>query len=434
MSGPHRAIALLVDGPRPLSSEGILRIKEALADVTPFFFLLHEDTVVVLSRHLRKGMTEAEAIAIARERLAGMAFRAGAADTPFLARLAARTNRVVAPEEAAAFLRQIQIGEVAGKEMAETLSEVGVRSLFDLLEIPPSLLVARWGREALALVEKARGAHGLPPAMPTFSLEASTGFEAPLAEKEPLLFAGRRLAARLMDLLREQGLTTASVETAMHLEEGGISRRRWSSRHPFDEKALAERVKWHLEALRTERAVCALSIRVIEVAPEGSWQGSLEEDAASSEGFSSLERAQAALGGVPVLVPGLRAHRHPRHRSRYAPFPKKPPSGTDEPQRFSNAIPPPWPSLLCNTPRRIELLDEEGKPVSVSDRGELSGRPSLTREGERISGYSLPWTWHDPAEGGQGKAYMEVSLASGRAYLLFFSYEEGTWFMEGIYD
>jgi protein ImuB len=104
----------------------------------------------------------------------------------------------------------------------------------------------------------------------------------------------------------------------------------------------------------------------------------------------------------------------------------------------------PWPGALPDPPpsragtgERADVLDADGRPVSVAARGALSATPAtVSLGGERITvtGWAGPWPvverwWNDAA---RRYARLQVELADGRAALL--SIEKRQWTVDGWYD
>ena len=109
-------------------------------------------------------------------------------------------------------------------------------------------------------------------------------------------------------------------------------------------------------------------------------------------------------------------------------------------QAWPGAIPPPAPAVVYQPARPAELLDGNGRPVTVSGRGEASATPerlnspALPRGGGPVEAWAGPWLqdlrwWDQPAR--RRRALWQI-VAAGVACLV--SVEGGAAHLEAIYD
>ena len=191
-----------------------------------------------------------------------------------------------------------------------------------------------------------------------------------------------------------------------------------------------------------------------EVAPAagrqlGIWGG----DAAATERAERvLARVQGMLGHPAVVTAVPQGGRTPAERVRWVPWgdPREParplaavPSpGTNalEVPPWPGAIPTPSPARVFDPPLPAELLDESGRPVTVSSRGDPSGVPARVRcralpgDGGAVCSWAGPWPhdarWWDPRARSRGAHWQLlvtgpngdtvaclVAVAAGRAAL-----------------
>jgi protein ImuB len=116
-----------------------------------------------------------------------------------------------------------------------------------------------------------------------------------------------------------------------------------------------------------------------------------------------------------------------------------PPPPASEP--WPGAVPPPAPAVVYHPPRPAELLDAEGRPVTVSGRGQASGEPAWLRcsdlpgGGGLVEGWAGPWLhdlrWWDPSSR-RRRALWQVKVAGGVACLV--AMEGGEARLEALYD
>ncbi|MEU8818149.1 DNA polymerase Y family protein [Actinoplanes sp. NPDC048796] len=115
--------------------------------------------------------------------------------------------------------------------------------------------------------------------------------------------------------------------------------------------------------------------------------------------------------------------------------PPKPPVRPPWPGR----LPKPAPALVLPQPWGAVVLDENGTPVGVSARLELTGEPSavVVERGQpvEITGWAGPWPlderWWAAGEA-RRRARFQVVLADERAFLLVLA--SGHWAVEAVYD
>jgi len=138
--------------------------------------------------------------------------------------------------------------------------------------------------------------------------------------------------------------------------------------------------------------------------------------------------ADSGLSGnvTVVAVPAGRRGRRP-----VPPPPVLPP--------WPGRLPKPAPALVFPRPLAAVVLDQDGDPVGVSARLELTGDPAaLIVERAHpvgVTGWAGPWPvderWWDPVES-RRRARFQMTLEDGRALLL--SLAAGHWAVEASYD
>jgi protein ImuB len=101
--------------------------------------------------------------------------------------------------------------------------------------------------------------------------------------------------------------------------------------------------------------------------------------------------------------------------------------------------------VIVAPPRPIEVLDEAGRSVVVTERGMIPLPPARVAPGDnsgdaglrRVTAWAGPWPvderWWDQQAREQW-VRMQLVDAAGRAYLVCFDVRQRGWFLEGIYD
>lgn len=409
---------------------------------------------------------------------------------------------VVPAGESAAFLAPWPVRTLEDDDLASLLVRLGLPTLGDFAGLPPASVLGRFGPAGLGAHRRARGEDEHPPALrvPPPELELHHEFDPPVSRVDTAVFAGRALAERLLEELAADGLFCTRVRVEAETEHGERLARTWrlsadtscrggrggggwgggagSSPGPT---ILAERVRGQLEAWVTQDvgpgrgdAGCGAdddlvtsALTLLRLVPEevvvagrsqlGLWGG---DRAAAERAGRALARLQSLLGPEAVTTPVLQGGRTPDERIAWIPWgedapppsdqcrPADPPGratgaepgGAGGAARWPGAIPPPAPAIVYRPARPAELLDLEGRPVTVSGRGEASAAPerlnspALPGGGGPVEAWAGPWVqdlrwWDAPAR--RRRALWQI-VAAGVACLV--SVEGGEAHLEAVYD
>ena len=168
----------------------------------------------------------------------GVACRTGVADGMFAAQLAARTGRdgvVVPPGGARRFLAPHPAGLLEHPELTNLLVQLGIHTLGDFAALPAQDVLARFGVVGAIAHRLARGLEPRPlaPRPPSADLSAEMEFDPPALQAEPVVFAGKALADRLLESLAGRGLSCVRVEVQVGFTGGrtlfAIVAARWAA-------------------------------------------------------------------------------------------------------------------------------------------------------------------------------------------------------------
>jgi protein ImuB len=289
------------------------------------------------------------------------------------------------------------------------------------------------------------------------------GFDPPAERLDVVLFAARHLAAELAERLEELVLACTLVAIEAETVDGGALVRRWRHEDGLTSTALAERVRWQVEAwlLRSNAgdeptgglpvAGGIIRLRLVPelIHPERGRQLAFW-GARASDGRAAraLTRVQGLLGADAVTTAVVDGGRTPAARVRLIPWGETRPgtdaagstgsaSGSERPA-WPGRIPPPAPATVYPDPPAVSVVDAAGSPVTVSDRGEASAAPA--RFGMRspiveVVAWAGPWPaderWWDPGAH-RRRDRLQVLAADGVAHLVAF--EDGRWLLEATYD
>ena len=422
--------------------------------------------------------------------------RVGVADGRFAAALAARRGpepsslgarrgpepssrggcTVVPPGHSPAWLAPQPVASLGRPTLTDLFVRLGVRTLGQLAELPTEAVLGRFGPDGAEAQRLARGLDQRPLSArtPPPDLAVTAELDPPVDRVDRAAFIARALADRLHSGLAALGLACTRVAIEAETEHGEHLVRLWRHNGSLDAAAVAERVRWQLDAWLGEGGTTAglILLRLVpdEVRPDhgrqlGFWGG---EAAVSERVARSLTRVQGLLGPEAVVTAVVgggrdsveqvqlipwgtpRGPRHPGSPLR-APAPKagSPPSA-ERPARTTMGRPahevPPWPGHLPGpspaavhvTPRAARVRDAAGRPVGVTGRSVLSAPPAEmaidTGGWMAVTAWAGPWPveerWWDG--GGRRRARFQMGVAGGAAYLVV--REDGQWWVEATYD
>jgi protein ImuB len=402
---------------------------------------------------------------------AGAECQVGVADQLSTAVFAARVGRVVPAGDDARFLSVLSIRQLATEpslcgpgrgDLADLLWRMGIRTIGQFAALSRSDVASRFGADGVAAHRLARGEPERGPsgreAAP--ELEAVLDCDPPIDRVDTAAFAGRSLAGALHQTLMAAGVGCTRLAIHAVTANGEERSRVWRCAEPLTEDATADRVRWQLDGWLSNRTardsrptapVTLLRLQAVEVVSAEAlqlplWGGLGEEDRLRAR--RALVRVQGLLGPEAVQVPVLSGGRGPAERITLTPLGDEPVPRADPGQPWPGKLPEPSPAVLLDDP--VELLDGQGNPVRMTNRGMFSADPARMVVGgahgrdERLCWWAGPWPvderwWDDRPEAGQGAgqrgsrtARAQVLLESERAFLL--CYRQRRWYLEGSYE
>jgi protein ImuB len=382
----------------------------------------------------------------------------GLASGIFAASLAARkpgaSDPVIVPAGgSAAFLAPFPIAVLGRPQLAETLHQLGVRTLGAFAALPAAQVAGRFGADGTLAHRLARGLDPRPPAArrPPEELGVVHEFDPPEERDEPVAFVAKALADRMHAALASAGLACVRVGIEVTTLSGRTNYRVW--RHAdaagvgLTSPALSQRVRWQLDGWRSQDPYPHLDpVAALRLVPDqlvvdaGSQQALWGREEVPDRVARAAERVQALLGHDAVLRLHPVGGRDPAGRIALVPWGDLPDPGAhpDPAAPWPGAVPPPSPPTVPLEPIPVDLLDATGRPVAVSGRARLSGPPArLVLGGERleVTGWAGPWPFDtSPWEAAARRrvARLQCSTRDGRAFLLALT--GGAWRVEGVYQ
>ncbi|NEE02626.1 DNA polymerase Y family protein [Phytoactinopolyspora halotolerans] len=375
----------------------------------------------------------------------------GVADGTFAANLAARAAfdddglRLIPSSSTAGFLAPHPVSVLEMPELTGVLFRLGIRTLGDLATLPPRDVLARFGAEGGVAHRLATGQEARPPAPRATDedLSAHIDFDQPVEQTEPAVFAAKALADQMHAKLGERGLACVRVEVEAGTADGETRSRLWRHDGLLSSLAVAERVRWQLDAWRTAGQLnghlthlrLAPDQVVIDTGRQLSLWGQAEND---EQVARAATRIQVMLGHAAVTRPQLAGGRGPGERVVRVPWGDSvaPTLPADRP--WPGRLPQPSPAVVHPEPPPARVLDAAGTPVAVSGRSTVSAPPARLTVGKKehtITGWTGPWPvreyWWERSRH-RRCARFQVTTEDGRAWLL--AIEDGRWSVEAVYD
>lgn len=398
--------------------------------------------------------------------------RLGVADGMFTAGLAAHTAapggvHLVAPGDSTAFLAPWPVAALGDPELAALLTRLGLRTVGAFADLPAPAVLGRFGPSGARAHRLARGFDEHAPALtdPPPELTETAELDPPATQVETVAFVAKGLAERLLGRLETLGLACTRVTIEAETEHGERRARCWRHEGALTPAALAARVRWQLEGWLTGRTAAddidvdvTAGLTLLRLAPDevvpadgrqlGFWGG---DQAAADRAGRVLARVQGMLGHPAVVTAVPQGGRTPAERVRWVPWgdPREPsrPIGAvrapganvAEVPPWPGAIPGPAPTRVFDPPMPAELLAGDGRPVTVSGRGDPSAAPARLRSavlpGEEVTAWAGPWAhdlrWWD-GETRTRCARWQLVVAPGVACLVALTGSRAT--VEAIYD
>lgn len=385
--------------------------------------------------------------------------RVGVADGPFAAEQAARSSSaearvLVVPEGGSAeFLAPFTVDVLEQPTLTDLLRRLGLRSLGAFAELPATEVLTRFGADGAFAHRLARGyddrpvvARQAPP-----ELTRTLDFEPAVDRVDQVAFAVRGVADEIVTQLTTLGVVCTTLRVEVGTEAGRVHEREWLHPRWFSAADLVDRVRWQLQGSGTatsELTSPVVRIRLIpaEVDPVGAHVDGLWGGGPDERIHRALSRVQSMLGHGAVASVLVGGGRGPAERQTLVPWGDRPVPALPPELPWPGSLPAPAPATVYPAPRPALVLAADGRQVSVSARGVLSGDPAAFRfepgpqvadsnKLQTVAAWAGPWPveerwWDTDAE--NRLARFQIVGADGRAWL--FAVRNGHWWVEASYD
>lgn len=386
----------------------------------------------------------------------------GIADGAFAAALAARTGTVVPPGTSPGFLAPWPIttfGSSQESPLVDVLIRLGITTLGDFALLPANDVAMRFGPEGAQAQRLASGRDDRPLAVRQVPPDCDTriSFEPPLGRADAVAFSVRSAAEQFITRLSDRGVACLCAEIGIELENGERWARRWRHTVLLSSSALVDRIRWQLDGIfatdpaggpgaRESGAVTAVTLSPVEIEPLGVqqlalWGGAGERDERAELGIT---RIQATYGHTSVTRLIRQGGSGPAARTARIPWGEPADHAAPADRPWPTHLPAPAPTVVFDPPRPLEVLDERGRPVTVSERGVVPRPPAmLSTDGRRhrpVTDWTGPWPdtdefWNPDAPPRHRRLRCQLVDLHGRAYLaICHAGQDPGWLLEGIYD
>jgi protein ImuB len=318
-------------------------------------------------------------------------------------------------------------------DTAALLTELGLRTVGPLFEIPRAALAERFEPELLLRLDQARGAihEWFEPYRPPPQYAAEQEWEFGVVSAELLLVAWERLLPKLIALLTPRGRGVARLLAELRGETGSQCRLVIGLLRPsLDRSHLLDLLRLRLETVRLREPIVGTKLSVLEEAPLAVQQqvlfSELSPPIESSEWTTLVERLSGRLGAERVVA--IRAHsdHDPALAWRGEPWLARRRLRATSPQ--PDVVFPPRPIRLLPQPRPIQVLTiaPQGYPQCFDDQGTES-RVVRSRGPERIE---TGW-WRGPS---LVRDYFHVETETGTHAWIFRNLRSRRWYLHGWFD
>lgn len=425
-----------------------------------------------------------------------MECRIGIAEGLSTAVLAARQSTIVEPGGDAAFCARLPIAELARepvlapsqwKELIGLLQRLGITTAGALAELPLEKIAARFGESGVALHRLATGRadRGLSRRGIAGELFEEQNCDPPLERIDTAAFVAKALAERFHAKLAVAGFACTRLAITATTVTGDEFSRIWRCTRPLTAAGTADRLRWQLDGWLTElsrtrlartefarrsarrpllppgeideteiggAAITVLRLEAIEALDAGRIQYGLwgPDGAGEHRAGAAFARVQGLLGVESVRSVMRSGGRGPVDRVSLAPWgelvqPNRDPNGPwpgalPAPAPTQTSVPAPAQAAASRAPvgSRVEVYDQDGYRIDLTDRGMLSARPNVL-DGRRVVSWAGPWllqerwwTGSTAAIPEQRRARMQVVTEPGPPMLLEFGADG--WLIEAVYD
>ncbi|MFA5774685.1 MAG: DNA polymerase Y family protein [Ilumatobacteraceae bacterium] len=398
---------------------------------------------------------------------AGVRFGVGIADGRLMASIAARSSAhtgapVVVPvgdsEQALVELPVSVLDDVGGiqREVVSLLERLGLATLGAVAELSAATLVARFGPVGQELHRLSHGCDQHPPIAiaPPPDRACRHIFETPVEQSAVVVAVAHELAEQLVDHLTTNGVMCVRLYVRIESENGERSERVWYRVEGLSIAAMVERVRWQMDAFIAQNTLTS-GIVALRLAPdqlrhnEGKqldlWGGVTQADEWAQR---AITRVSALIGSESVVVPEWCGGRDPGQAfvlvsAVSTDLERRKEQVAGPQQSWCGELPTPTPALVYDEPIAVIVQDDEGKPLLVTGRHELSASPATLRMASAnaapyaVVSWAGPWPveerWWDPTRRRRLARLQLVITRGDTTRAVIVALEHGQWWLTATY-
>jgi protein ImuB len=253
----------------------------------------------------------------------------------------------------------------------------------------------------------ARGLDRHPPIVvaPPPERASTHRFDVPVEDVNVVVLTAREVADQLVLHLGNHGASCVRLHISLHTDHGEQNDRVWYQPEGLTAAAMAERLRWQMEAWIAGRGVTSgvvlfrlspIGLRAREGRQLGLWGDSTQADEWASR---AIERLTNMLGAESVRVPEWRGGRDPAEvfaltSAAVVDVERRALSQVTAEAQWNGALPTPSPSVVYDDPLLVLVCDADGNDVTVSGRHELSAEPTvvvLQQQRYNVLSWAGPW-------------------------------------------
>jgi DNA polymerase-4 len=372
----------------------------------------------------------------------GYPLKIGFGTNKFVARAAAgqaESNRclIIPTGVEGSWLHHLHVDRLAlSEETEETLADLGIVTIGQAAALPPNEVLARFGRDGLALTRRARGDDPelFLPKRPDDDYRGVITLDYPSRNTESLTRTIERILGGLLEHLRRHGRAAVEVQVTFQLDDHTESVFKASVERPAaSPDRFLRQIRSRLERFRLDASVTDIGVRIPQASTLHLEQTTFDRrSSAAAIDRRTCETIHRNLNGNRLCTVELCPAGLPERTFRLSPVMPSPGrsqtnTGADEPNIPVYSLRHIAGLRLLQPPRPAEVrLDRDvGGQGTVYD-GSRAYRITCRRGPWKLSG---DW-WLT----GFDRLYYELSTADARRYLVFFDRGKSRWFLQGVYD
>ena len=350
---------------------------------------------------------------------------------------------VIPPGRSAEFLAPLPVTALGDEQLAELLPRLGVRTLGAFAALGSTRVAERFGPRGQRLHALAAGRDSRPlrPRIPPPEFSRELHFEPALELVEQVAFGIRITAEQFVDSLTAARLVCTELRVLLDADGGEHSERVWLHPSAFDAAAVVDRVRWQVQAAAEHgirSGIARVRLEPAAVDAIGHHEPGLFGGGPGERVHHALSRVQALLGHRGVVTPLLGGGRWLAERQVLVPWGDRPAAPRPRERPWPGSLPAPAPATLFARPLPVEVLDAQGRPVSIDPRGRLSAAPAaFVQQGSRlhVAAWAGPWPI---AERGwdrrRRRRACRFQLVDGEHTAWLLVTARGQWWAEARYD